>query len=148
MSDSDVYIRGVRVDDIDALHGLCRELGYDTEISPVSDRLNRIVSDPSQAVFVAEFAGDVIGFVHLFTRHALEIDACAQIQALVVGEKARRNGAAGLLITAAESWARGRGLSWLSLYCTHNRDAAHEFYPALGFDAASTATRFNMRLDG
>ena len=148
MNDADIHIRGVRVADIAAMHELCADLGYDTEPSLVPERLNRIVSDPSQAVYVAERDGGVVGFVHLFTRHALEIDACAQIQALVVGPDARRNGAAALLITAAEVWARGRGLAWLSLYCTTNRDAAHDFYPALGFEAASTATRFNKRLDG
>ncbi len=144
----DIFIRGIRVRDVPDLHALCQELGYDTPATPLRKRLNDIVFNPSQAMFVAEIEGmGVIGYVHVFARLALEIEPCAQIQALVVADRARRLGVAGKLVAAAEIWARGHGLTWISLYCTTNRDDAHAFYPALGFEATAKATRFNKRLD-
>lgn len=147
-ADDGAMIRGVRVRDVAALHGLCIELGYDTPSAPLDKRLNDIVSDPNQAAFVAEAAdGAVIGYVHVFGRFALETEPCAQIQALVVGRAARRSGAAKNLVAAAEAWSRGRGFSWLSLYCTTSRGEAHAAYPAMGFEAVAEATRFNKQLD-
>ena len=148
MSDDEIMIRGVLVKDIASLHNLCHELGYDTPAESLPKCLNDIVSDPNQAVFVAEYpAHEIVGFIHMFVRLALEAEPCAQVQALVVAERARRAGVADKLIQSAEIWAMGRDLNLLSLYCVNDRDAAHDFYPALGFDAISTATRFNKRLD-
>ena len=144
----DIVLRGPQPDDLDALHALCRELGYDTPAAPLKQRLDDIVFDLDQAAFLAEIDGlGVVGYVHVFTRYSLEIDPCAQIQAIVVAERARRRGVASRLIEAAEAWARGRGLTWLSLYCTTNREAAHAFYPTRGFASHVLATRFNKRLD-
>ncbi|MEK9722428.1 MAG: GNAT family N-acetyltransferase [Rhodospirillaceae bacterium] len=144
----DVILRGPHPGDLDALWTLCRELGYETTVTSLEKRLNDIVFDGNQAAYVAEIDGmGVIGYVHVFTRHSLEVDPCAQIQALVVADRARRHGVAAKLMAAAEAWARGKGLTWLSLYCTTSRDAAHAFYPTQGFEPAVTATRFNKTLD-
>jgi N-acetylglutamate synthase-like GNAT family acetyltransferase len=147
MSDTGTEVRQAEPEDTDALLTLCRQLGYATEGGALPGRLDAILAQPDQGLFVAEQDGTVVGFVHVFARLALEIAPCAQIQALVVAEAARRTGAAQRLVAAVEVWARAHGLTWLSLYCTTGRDAAHGFYPAAGFEAASTATRFNKRLD-
>jgi len=147
MSEDGTEVRQAEPEDADALLALCRSLGYATEADALPARLERILATPEHGLFVAERAGTAVGFVHVFPRLALETDACAQIQTLVVAEDARRTGAAARLVAAAEAWAREYGLNWLSLYCTTGRDAAHGFYPSAGFEAASTATRFNKRLD-
>jgi GNAT superfamily N-acetyltransferase len=146
--ESETILRGPRPDDIEALWSLCKELGYDTPVEPLERRLNSIVFNNDQAAYVAEIDGlGLVGYIHIFTRYALEVEPCAQIQALVVSERARRHGVAAKLMAAAEAWATGRGLTWLSLYCSSHRDAAHAFYPTQGFEAAVVATRFNKTLD-
>ncbi len=146
-ADAGVIIRGIAVRDIPAVHGLCMELGYDVDQAGVGHRINEIVHRPGHAVFVAADDNDKpVGFIHVFGRHAIEIQSCAQVQALVVDEAARRAGAAGLLMGAAEQWARAEGFTWMSLYCTSSRDAAHHFYEAQGYDGALSATRFNKTL--
>jgi len=147
MSNTGPDVRVAQPKDAGALLALCRQLGYATEGGALPGRLETILAQPDHDLIVAEQNGAVVGFVHVFARLAIEIEPCAQIQALVVAEKARRGGTAQRLVTAAEDWARQQGLTWLSLYCTTGRDAAHGFYPAAGFEAASTATRFNKRLD-
>ena len=143
----EVIVRGVTVQDIPALHRLCGELGYDPAQTGFGDRVVQVVERDGHAVFVAADTDDrAIGFIHVFVRHSIEIAPCAQVQALVVGEAARRLGAGALLMGAAEQWARTMDLSWMSLYCTSTRDAAHHFYSDQGFDGTLSATRFNKQL--
>jgi len=138
----------MRMSDADDLFRLCHDLGYEPDRQGFLARLEAVAHDINQALFVAVGEDDQVqGFVHVFGRHSIEIEPCAQIQALVVGAVARRAGAGNVLTGAAEAWARARGFGWVSLYCTTTRDAAHEFYRAAGYDLAVTASRFNKRLD-
>jgi len=141
-------VRGVAMKDIPAMFALCRELGYDPVKKGFGDRVEQVISQPDHAVFVAADDDDSpLGFVHVFARHAIEIEPCAQIQALVVGEAARRAGVGQLLTGAAEQWARAQGYTWMSLYCAASRDAAHDFYESQGFDGSAKVTRFIKQLD-
>ncbi|MEK9724903.1 MAG: GNAT family N-acetyltransferase [Rhodospirillaceae bacterium] len=152
MSDADapadgLIVRGVAVRDVPALHRLCEELGYAPAREGFGDRLMSIVERGGHAVFVAAGADDrPVGFVHVFTRHGVELEPCAQLQALVDSEAARRLGAGALLMAAAEQWALAEGLAWVSLYSTTTRAAAHKFYAAQGYDGTRTSTRFDKKL--
>ena len=147
-SPTPLICRGIAVKDVPGIFRLCHELGYEPHQTGFGDRIADIIERPGNAVFVAADAEDgLLGFIHVFIRHAIEIEPCAEIQALVVACSARRQGAAKLLVGAAEEWARAEGLQWLSLYCSSYRDAAHDFYRAQGFDAVTTATRFNKKID-
>jgi len=140
--------RGVAVRDIPDIFRLCHQLGYEPRQIGFGDQIADIIERPGNAIFVAADTEDTaVGFIHVYIRYAVEIKACAQIQALVVACTARRQGAAELLVGAAEEWARAEGLQWLSLYCSSYRDSAHDFYEAQGFDAVTTATRFNKKID-
>ena len=147
-SSTPLICRGIAVKDVPGIFRLCHELGYEPHQTGFGDRIADIIERPGNAVFVAADAEDApLGFIHVFTRHAIEIKPCAEIQALVVGEAARRRGVSKLLMRAVEEWARAEGLQWLSLYCSSHCDAAHDFYAAQGFDAATTAAWFNKDLD-
>jgi len=148
MSNDELAVRGMRLADAPALFRLCHDLGYEPDKEGFHGQLENVANDVNQALFVAVAVDDEPrGFVHVFGRHSIEIAPCAQIQALVVGKRERRTGAGNLLTGAAEEWARARGFSWISLYCTTNRDAAHGFYEAAGYDLAVTASRFSKLLD-
>ena len=139
--------RGVAVRDIPNIFRLCHQLDYDPRHIGFGDQIADIIERPGNAIFVAADTEDTaVGFIHVYICHAVEIKPCAQIQALVVACTARRQGAAELLVGAAEEWARAEGLQWLSLYCSSYRDVARDFYRAQGFDAVKTATRFSKKL--
>ncbi|MBB53145.1 MAG: hypothetical protein CMF67_02100 [Magnetovibrio sp.] len=117
--------RGVAVRDISDIFRLCHQLGYELRQIGFGDKIAHIIERPGDAIFVvADTEDTAVGFIHVYIGHAVEIKACAQIQALVVACSARRQGAAKLLVGAAEEWARAEGLQWLqwlSLYCSSYR---------------------------
>ena len=140
--------RGVAVRDIPALFKLCGELGYDPSPDRFGERIRDLTAWAGNAVFVAADADDrPVGFIHVFSRPSIEVAPCAQVQALVISEAARRQGAGALLLAAAEQWARAQGLGAMSLYCSSHREDAHEFYAAQGYDGAITAIRFQKNID-
>lgn len=63
-----------------------------------------------------------------------------RIQALVVGKTHRRLGIAQKLVEAVEKLAKEMGASAILLNCGNReeREAAHRFYPKIGFEAKST----------
>jgi len=142
-----IIVRGIAVRDIPVVHDICAELGYQSDQQSIGARINDIVHRAGHAVFVAADDEDrPVGFIHVFGRHAIEIEPCAQVEALAVGEAARQGAAGALLMGAAEQWARAEGFAWISLYCASTRDAAHQFYHDQGYDGALSATRFIKKL--
>ena len=147
-SPTPLICRGIAVKDVPGVFRLGHELGYEPHQTGFGDRIADIIERPGNAVFVAADAEDgLLGFIHVFIRHAIEIQPCAEIQALVVGQAARRRGVSELLMRAVEEWARAEGVQRLSLYCSSHCDEAHDFYAAQGFNAATTAARFKKGLD-
>lgn len=75
------------------------------------------------------------------------VQPLAHITALVTDSSVRRAGLARALIEAAIEWARERDCVGLELMCGLNpaREAAHRFYPAMGFE--TIAYCYSMRLD-
>jgi len=97
-------------------------------------RLRALLQSHEQAVLVAADARDqAIGFVHVQVRHAIEHDSRAETVALVVDEQIRSRGVGRLLMDAAESWARVRGMTMAVLRSKVMRDRAHGFYERLGY---------------
>ena len=147
-SPTSLICRGIAVKDVPGVFRLCHELGYEPHQTGFGDRIADIIERPGNAVFVAADAEDgLLGFIHAFIHHAIEIKPCVQIQSLVIGQAARLRGVSELLIGAVEEWARAEGVHTLSLYCSSHCDEAHDFYAAQGFNAATTAARFKKGLD-
>jgi N-acetylglutamate synthase-like GNAT family acetyltransferase len=136
-----LLVRDARPADADAIAGLLGELGYPSQGAGVARRLERIASDASSRLFVAEVEGEVAGLAGL---HALPLIEHAEVgcmlTAMVVAERFRRRGIGGELLAAVERDARSRGCSRLVLGSADRRADAHAFYETLGFEA--TGRRF------
>lgn len=87
---------------------LLNQLGYTLEPVEVERRFRAVVEAPAHGLFVAEQDGQMIGFIHLYARPALDKPPEAIVQALVVHEAARGNGLGRKLMEAAEQWAEAR----------------------------------------
>ncbi len=119
---------------LEAVVGLCRELGYEAGAAGVASRFEAFADDTGSGLFVAEDAdGTVQGFVHIFHRPMLEAPPPAQVQALVVGAAHRRKGVGLRLMEAAESWAKEKGISQVVLYSLDERVDTHAFYTRSGY---------------
>jgi len=134
MDELNALIRPATAGDTEALAGLCGELGYPTAPGDADRRFAVLAADPGHQVFVAEMTADgsVVGFIHVSEYHLLEADPMAQLGGFAVRREARRRGIGAALFAAACEWSRVRGLTELRIKVGTARDAAHDFYPALG----------------
>lgn len=102
-----------------------------------------------ETVYVDDVAGRLGGFVavktELYFGHARP---AAHVTALVTRAEARRSGVGRRLMDAAVAFARDRACTGVELTSglSERRDAAHRFYPALGFRV--TSYRYWLPLDG
>jgi ribosomal protein S18 acetylase RimI-like enzyme len=138
-------IRLARQSDLDALVRLQSELGRrHREIQPDNPRyrvpdaawervLQRDLGADTTVIHVAEWDGDIVGFVKLsFVEKPWGI-AC-EVDTLVVAESRRRNGIGRRLMSAAEHAAREHGAAAMRLNILAGNDLARAFYEDLGYE--------------
>lgn len=122
--------------DIPELAALTVGLGYPTTRKEMAERMKAFVSNPDYKTIVAEKDNKVIGYIGMLRINYWEKNGCyIKIQTLVVKETARKTGAGKILINCAEKWARENNADLLALTCGNKaeREAAHKFYPKMGF---------------
>lgn len=132
--------------DAGRIAALSGQLGYPTTEEAVLERLRAIVQRPDHAVFVAEMAGLVVGWVHVHAVATLESPAHAEIGGLVVDEAHRGRGIGRALMERAEEWARDVGLRAVRLRSNVIRAEAHAFYEHIGYALMKTQKVFAKAL--
>jgi len=93
-------------------------------------------------VFVADDAGDLVGFVTVRADSALEEGILqprnfAVVDTLAVRSDQRRRGIGRSLMEAVHGWARERQLGHVSLNVWEFNEPAIDFYRALGYQTVS-----------
>jgi GNAT superfamily N-acetyltransferase len=136
----------MRVDDLPRVGDLSAELGYPADAPALSARFARLAADPGDALFVAERDGRVVGWIHAHPRWLLESEPYAEIGGLVVDARAQRSGAGRALVEEVVRWATGQGLARVRVRSDVRREAAHAFYPALGFAVVKTQHTYDLLL--
>jgi GNAT superfamily N-acetyltransferase len=128
-------IREATRDDAAAVAALLGELEYPSSPAQAAERLERIASDPSMWVIVAEVESEIAGLAALHVQNLVERDepGC-EVAGLVVGQRFRRRGIGERLMEALEDEARRRGAKVMVLNTAHRRADAHAFYEALGYE--------------
>jgi RimJ/RimL family protein N-acetyltransferase len=127
---------------------LLAELGYPQDEAEVGAQLAAWSADPASAVLVAARGGVLGGLIAVARVPYFERPgAFGRILALHVGADHRRQGLGRLLVDAAETWAARRGCVDVEVTSSRSRDAAHRFYPALGYeDHCAGSARYKRRL--
>lgn len=128
--------------DAGRIAALSGQLGYPAAEEDVLGRLRAIGQRPDHAVFVAEAAGRVVGWVHVYTVATMESPAHAEIGGLVVDEAHRGRGIGRALMQRAEAWARDAGLGMVRLRSNVIRAEAHDFYERIGYALVKTQKVF------
>lgn len=147
-ADQRVQVRPVRVSDAPAVIDLIEALGYDTDSAEVPERLEWFVESGHDHVLVAESEGVVRGAVVLsLTRRFVEPGWFSRITALVVDPSGRRLGVGRALLHEAERIAADAGSTLMQINCGRRveREAAHEFYRAMGYEIDTTITSSTTR---
>ncbi len=141
-------IRPMTAGDALAVAGLSEQLGYPVAAALVAERLDVISRTPSNSFYVAELAGKVAGWVHIYGVHLLESPCFfAEIGGLVVDVNARRQGVGRALMAQAETWARKDGYAEVRLRSGLHRTEAHKFYQSIGYTLTKTSHMFRKSLD-
>lgn len=90
-------------------------------------------ADGDRALFVAEQAGTVVGFVSVGEREHFAGEVDGYVGELVVATDEAGHGIGRLLMGRAEDWARKRGVKHLTLETGAANAQARAFYESLGF---------------
>jgi predicted N-acetyltransferase YhbS len=138
---SEISIRTIENADFQQVANLMVELGYPTTIDEMQKRLKDIQAHGNYKTLVAVKNKEIVGMIGLVKNFMWEQNGCyIRIQALVVKQADRQSGVGKKLIEAAEIWANEKGASFIALNCGNRkeREAAHQFYPKIGFTAKST----------
>ncbi|HEV2376903.1 MAG TPA: GNAT family N-acetyltransferase [Streptosporangiaceae bacterium] len=106
-------------------------------LAAVEDWIRRSIDgagQPGHAAFVAVIGDTVAGVITLGERTHFTGQVDAYVGELVVRPEMQRRGVATELMTAAETWAAGRGLAFVTLHTGAANASARAFYAALGFE--------------
>ncbi|MCD2425606.1 GNAT family N-acetyltransferase [Niabella pedocola] len=134
-------IRDYEQKDLAAVTGLTCELGYPTTTAAMQLRMNAISGNAHYRTLVAVIDNQVVGYAGLATGWYWEKNGTfLRIQALVVHKDHRKARVGKQLLDAAAAHARtiGAGALLLNSGNRPEREAAHQFYPKMGFEAVST----------
>jgi len=145
--ETDIGVRRARSTDAARIAALSGQLGYPTSEKQMKARLAEALKDKDGACFVAELReGGLLGWIHVSTTPLLEVERRAEVNGLVVEEKARSRGAGAVLLLAAEKWARGKRCRSMSVRSNVLRERAHGFYLRNGYEHYKTQKAFQKGL--
>jgi GNAT superfamily N-acetyltransferase len=142
----DLIIRKANTADSTRIAELSGTLGYAVSAELMGERLARVLSLDTHAVFVAETAGEIVGWIHGAEQQILESGCVCEIWGLVVAENQRGRGTGRLLIQAIEEWARTRGLNEMSVRSNVIRPESHQFYERIGYERFKTQHAYRKAL--
>lgn len=137
-----IAIRYANTHDAEAIALICSEdLGYSCSDTLVKAKLSGL-DKSREAVFVADYEGRVIGYVHVERYDTLYMETLANILGLAVRSNSRWLGEGRMLMKAAEDWARENGAVGVRLNSGGQRKEAHAFYRAVGYLSEKEQMRF------
>jgi GNAT superfamily N-acetyltransferase len=146
-ADGQVKIRGARQADTARIAELSGQLGYPATTKQMAGRVGEVLRQKSGKCLVAETSADgVIGWIHVSVTPLLEVERRAEINGLVVDEKARSRGAGLLLLEKAEGWARRMKCTGINVRSNVIRERAHEFYERHEYEHYKTQKAFRKKL--
>ena len=127
-------IRCAELSDVQDLYFINKtSLGYDYESDKQKHKLEQVLNDNTQAVFVADIGGKVVGYIHLANYDVLYADNYKNCLGLAVDNNYKRMGIGSALLKQAEIWAKENGAVGIRLCSGVEREKAHKFYLSQGF---------------
>jgi GNAT superfamily N-acetyltransferase len=148
MSDMGIRVRPMESRDSEIVARLLTQLGYPVTGTEISEWLHSLGGAEDNGFFVAESTdAGVLGAIQVLGYFLLISGCCAEIAALVVDQRARRQGVGRMLVSVAETWAKERGYTTIRVRSGISREEAHAFYRGLGYEHVSTQHRYHKRLE-
>lgn len=140
-------IREAALADCSAITRLNREeMGYDYPQEKTFVKLQACLANPAHRIFVAEWEGEVAGYLHLEEYDVLYAGHMVNVLGIAVSSAWRRQGVGRALLSAGEAWARSKGAVAVRLVSGEARKGAHAFYQNLGYTGNKLQRNFKKPL--
>ena len=115
--------------------------------------INGILENDDANILLAEVSGEVLGLVVIYIIETPPIPLLverryANLDTLIVKEKARRQGIATALLDAAHRWAEEKGAASVDLTVYQFNTSALQFYRAQGYAPISQKMTRSLHNDG
>lgn len=152
-NNTDIKIRPLQRQDIDAVMKLHRELGWNPAFkadgSTLLQRLKALITEESALLLVAEVNKRVIGYIHgEIITHLLFAGREMYISEVFVMEKHRGSGVGRALVSTIETEAVQQRCFRISVLNSRERESYQRgFYPSMGYDERTQTALFTKRLD-
>lgn len=142
----ELVVRDCVPDDAAAIQTLNREeMGYDYPLSEVKKKLAYLLSGDKDRLFVAELAGEVVGYIHACTYEQTYVVSLKDIMGIAVSHHHQRQGIGKALLRRAEAWAKESGASGIRLVSGETRTNAHAFYRHMGYTSNKKQLNFKKQ---
>ena len=125
---------------------LSSQLGYPTKENQIIERLIKILAQEDHIVYVAEYTGKVIGWVHVHARYLIESHPCIEISGLIVDSHFRGQSIGKKLVNYCEDWAISLGFEEIQVRTNEKRLETLKFYDNIGFEHTKSQHVFKKDL--
>jgi GNAT superfamily N-acetyltransferase len=141
-----MLIREAGPDDSEYMAELSKQMGYKTTTEDVRFRLNKIMDDKNNSVFVILDDIKVIGWIHGFYIFRVESEPFIEIGGMVIDENYRRKGIGRMLVNKIIEWSESKKSTKLRVRCNTIRKDTHSFYKSIGFVESKEQKVFDLNL--
>jgi GNAT superfamily N-acetyltransferase len=140
-------VREIDAADAAPIAELSGQLGYETSVSEMAQRLTQILPlHKGHAAFVACLNGEVVGWIEAEVAYHLQSPPHVLITGLVVKDGVRSVGVGSRLCAEIEGWSKRQGVTVIRVTSRMTRERAHRFYLREGFTQTKTSAVFEKAL--
>ena len=125
---------------------LSSQLGYPATENQIIERLIKILAQENHIVFVAEYTGKVIGWVHAHARYLIESHPYIEIGGLIVDGHFRGLRIGKNLVNCCEDWSILLGFEEIRVRTNEKRLETLKFYNKIGFEHTKSQHVFKKAL--
>ena len=143
-------IRKAETKDLPAAEDLAARMWEDADPEELKREWEETDAAGEGTVFVAEEAGQIIGFAQCALRHdyveGTDTSPVGYLEGIFVNEACRRRGYADRLLSACESWAKEKGCREFASDCELDNTDSLKFHLSLGFQETNRIICFTKEL--
>jgi GNAT superfamily N-acetyltransferase len=139
--------REAQSSDLPAIINLASQLGYNLNNGDISQRIEQISVDTSQKLFVCEYQGTVVGWLHICGLKRLLSEPFAEIVGFIVDKEFRSRGLGSGLLSYAEEWAKLQGYHLIRIRSNVNRKNTSPYYEKRGYRLVKIQNVFVKTMD-
>lgn len=127
-------IRRAKLSDAEDIYHINKtSLGYDYDLDKQKFKIQNVINDDTQVIFVADIGNKVAGYIHLVNYDVIYADNYKNCLGLAVDNNYKRMGIGSALLSQGEKWAKENGAVGIRLCSGIERENAHKFYLSQGY---------------